>query len=122
MNKSKRKKSLEKYRRKLRPGSTPNQKTLQRIRRTKIDEESEDDDEEDEELEEDEEDESVCNEQENDIDDDDCNARPCKIKFVIINSKERVDWIQCRSCPKWYHKYCVDVDEQVAYLFECEKH
>ena len=57
-----------------------------------------------------------------DIDDDDCNARPCIIDNIVSKSKDHVDWIQCRLRPKWYHAYCINVNEDVAHLFECDKH
>ena len=62
-------------------------------------------------------------EEESDIDDDDCNARPCIIDQVVAKAKQTVDWIQCRLCPKWYHNYCAQVDDDDhAYLFKCKFH
>ena len=61
------------------------------------------------------------NDDDSDRDADNCNAIPCKIDDIISKSKDHVDWIQCRLCPKWYHAYCVNVEEDVAYLFECDK-
>ena len=87
------------------------------------DEKQETDEEEEEEEEEDSETESESQgsaHPEDDIHDDDCNARPCRIEDVISKSKERVDWIQCRSCPKWYHTYCVNAENDL--LFECDNH
>ena len=64
----------------------------------------------------------MSDDESDDIDDDDCNARPCIIDNIVSKSKDHVDWIQCRLCPKWYHAYCINVNEDVAHLFECDKH
>ena len=40
--------------------------------------------------------------EEEEVDDDDCNARPCKIEKVIEKSNQTVEWVQCRLCPKLF--------------------
>ena len=53
---------------------------------------------------------------------DDCNARPCIIDQVIAKSKETVEWVQCRLCPRWFHQHCAQIDDEQALLFECNIH
>ena len=60
--------------------------------------------------------------EEEEVDDDDCNARPCKIEKVIEKSNQTVEWVQCRLCPKWFHQYCVEVNDTNARMFECALH
>ena len=61
-------------------------------------------------------------EEDMEVDDGDCNARPRKINNLISKSKQHVDWIQCRLCPKWFHNCCVSVEEENAHLFQCDSH
>jgi len=63
------------------------------------------------------EDEDDDNEME-DRDNNGCNAHSCKINDIVRNSKDVVEWVQCRLCPKWYHQYCVED----AWWFQCPTH
>ena len=60
-------------------------------------------------------------ESDEDIDDDDCNARPCIIDGLVKNKKTKVAWVRCCACLKWFHQYCVGVaDDDLT--FKCPKH
>ena len=54
-----------------------------------------------------------------DVDEDDCNATPCKIEDIVSKSNQVLEWVQCQQCPKWFHQYCVGV---VDPLFKCNSH
>ena len=36
-----------------------------------------------------------------------CDASPCSVSMC---DQSVVDWVQCESCTKWFHLFCVDLD------------
>ena len=55
------------------------------------------------------------------IDNNDCNARPCLISILIKNKKTEVNWVRCCACPKWFHQLCVGVGDDDL-TFKCHNH